>query len=107
MSETPESQARKNIDRQLEACGWVVQDRDQVDISASPGVAIREFPLKCADETDYLLYAAGKAFGVVEWATGNTELRQRLREMPQLVPGNPWSVQFRAINGLEDRAAMM
>lgn len=66
MSKTPEAQARKNIDRQLEACGWVVQNRDQADISASLGVGIREFPLQGGDEADYLLHADGKAIGVVE-----------------------------------------
>ena len=62
---TPEESARQEIDRRLAACGWIVQDRDAMHISAGPGVAIREFPLK-GGEVDYLLYAAGKAIGVVE-----------------------------------------
>ena len=43
---TPEQQARQNIDRQLEACGWIVQDYKEMNISAGLGVAVREFPLK-------------------------------------------------------------
>ena len=66
MSRTLEEEARQNIDRQLEACGWQVQNRDEANITASLGVAIREFPLKGGDEADYLLYADGKAIGVVE-----------------------------------------
>jgi hypothetical protein len=31
MSDTPEGQARKNIDRQFDACGWKVQGRKSAD----------------------------------------------------------------------------
>jgi len=63
---TPEEQARQEIDRQLVAAGWMVQDRAAMDIYAGPGVAIREFPLRGGEEADYLLYADGEAIGVVE-----------------------------------------
>ncbi len=66
MVKTPEEQAREKIDQQLEACGWTVQDRSDTDLSAALGVAIREFPLEGGDEADYMLYADGKAIGVVE-----------------------------------------
>jgi len=46
---TPEAQARRNIDDQLAACGWLVQDRSQADITAALGVAIREFQLQGRD----------------------------------------------------------
>jgi type I restriction enzyme R subunit len=62
---TPEEKARREIDRQLEQCGWLVQDRTEMNISAGPGVAVREFPM-ITGEADYLLYAGGKALGVVE-----------------------------------------
>jgi type I restriction enzyme R subunit len=62
---TGEEQARQDIDHQLARCGWLVQDRDEMNISAAPGVAVREFPM-LGGEVDYLLYAEGKAIGVVE-----------------------------------------
>ncbi|MEO2089837.1 MAG: DEAD/DEAH box helicase family protein, partial [Gemmataceae bacterium] len=62
---TPELQARQQIDRQLETCGWAVQDRKRMNITAALGVAVREFPLGDG-EADYLLYADGKVIGVVE-----------------------------------------
>lgn len=34
---TPEQRARQQIDAQLVACGWVVQDYKAVDFSAGPG----------------------------------------------------------------------
>ena len=43
---TPEQKARQPIDRQLDQCGWLVQNANETNISAGLGVAIREFPLK-------------------------------------------------------------
>ena len=54
------------IDGLLEACGRKVQHRADADIHAQLGVTRREFPLQGGDEADYLLYADGKAIGVVE-----------------------------------------
>lgn len=62
---TPEQQARKNIDNLLEKAGWIIQDRNQLNLSASLGVAIREYPLK-AGPADYLLFVDRKAVGVIE-----------------------------------------
>lgn len=62
---TPEQQSRQLIDRQLEQAGWIVQDFRQIHISAGPGVAVREFPLTTGF-ADYMLYADGKAVGIVE-----------------------------------------
>jgi type I restriction enzyme, R subunit len=64
---TPEERARKTIDELLAAVGWVVQDRDHANLDASRGVAICEFSLgKGFGEADYLLFADGKAVGVIE-----------------------------------------
>lgn len=62
---TPEELARINIDRQLEACGWTVQSRNELNLYAARGVAVREFPLDTG-EADYLLFVDRKAVGVVE-----------------------------------------
>ncbi len=62
---TPEQTARVDIDRRLVQAGWIVQDYRQMNISAALGVAVREFPLKTGF-ADYMLYADGKAIGVVE-----------------------------------------
>ena len=64
---TPEQEARVNIDRLLEQAGWSVQNADSINLYASSGVAVREFPLKSGHGTaDYLLYVNQKAAGVVE-----------------------------------------
>lgn len=65
MSPTPELEARQEIDRQLEASGWLVQDMARLNIAAGPGIAVREFKLQ-AGFADYLLYLDQRAVGVVE-----------------------------------------
>lgn len=63
----PEEKARIEIDRALEEAGWVVQSRNQANVHASRGVAVREFPLKHGyGFADYLLYVDGMAVGIVE-----------------------------------------
>ena len=64
---TPEQQARANIDKMLTRAGWAVQDADALNVYASKGVAVREFPLKSGHgHADYLLYVNQRAAGVVE-----------------------------------------
>jgi type I restriction enzyme R subunit len=45
MPETPEQKARREIDADLTAAGWLVQDRDELDLSAGRGIAVREYTL--------------------------------------------------------------
>jgi type I restriction enzyme, R subunit len=61
----PEKKARVLIDQHLSDAGWIVQDAGAIDLSAGPGIAVREFPLN-SGFADYLLYVDGKAIGVVE-----------------------------------------
>ena len=78
---TPEARARIDIDTQLEAAGWVVQDYRSINIGAIapgglvPGVAVREFPLKSGHGVaDYLLYVNRQAVGVLEAKKVGTSL---------------------------------
>ncbi len=65
MPDTPEQLARQQVDGQLAACGWVVQDYRSVDFSAGRGIALREVPLTTGP-CDYLLLVDRKALGVIE-----------------------------------------
>jgi type I restriction enzyme R subunit len=62
---TPEEKARQIIDQLLSQAGWIVQDKEQMDLSAGLGVAVREYPLP-AGPCDYLLFVDRKAAGVIE-----------------------------------------
>ena len=71
----PEDAARADIDGALVAAGWVVQDRDAINLDAGPGVAVREFPLRAGfGFADYLLYVHGQAVGVIEAKAAGTTL---------------------------------
>jgi len=63
---TPEDKARQTIDRLLEAAGWTIQHRKELNLSLPGGVAVREFPMPGFGEADYLLFVDQKALGVVE-----------------------------------------
>jgi type I restriction enzyme R subunit len=62
---TPEQRARATIDRLLTDAGWLVQDRDAVNLGAARGVAVREFPL-VTGYADYLLFVDRQSIGAVE-----------------------------------------
>ncbi|MBN2053770.1 DEAD/DEAH box helicase family protein [bacterium] len=64
---TPEQKARSNIDQQLEQSGWAVQSRDEINLRAGRGVAIRELHVGHGHGVaDYLLFVDEKPVGVVE-----------------------------------------
>ncbi len=43
MNQTPEQIARDKIDKQLAVCGWVVQNRNKINLQANVGVAVRKY----------------------------------------------------------------
>src|SRR5881296_1276875 len=72
MPETPEQKARREIDANLRAAGWLVQARDELDLTAGRGIAVCEFPLQAGfGFADYLLYLDRKAVGAVEAVADN------------------------------------
>jgi type I restriction enzyme R subunit len=81
MTLPPEQHARRHIDAALNAAGWIVQDRADVNLAAAPGVAVREFKMASGHGfADYLLFVQGKAVGVLEakpagYALGSVELQ--------------------------------
>jgi len=65
--ELPEQKARREIDAKLLAASWIIQDRDELDLTAGRGIAVREFRMKSGfGKADYLLYLDKKAVGAVE-----------------------------------------
>lgn len=64
-NQNPEQIARDNIDSKLIEAGWLVQSRDEVDLNAGPGVAVREYPTDVGP-VDYVLFVDRKPVGVIE-----------------------------------------
>jgi type I restriction enzyme R subunit len=67
LSDTPEQKSRLEIDKDLEAAGWLVQSRSELDLTAGRGIAVREFSMREGfGFADYLLYVDREALGAVE-----------------------------------------
>jgi type I restriction enzyme, R subunit len=89
---TPEQRARHGIDRMLATAGWSVQDMRDFDLSAGPGVVIREFPL-ASGFADYMLFVDGRAVGVVEAKKAGTPLSGVDTQSQKYLEGLPPYVQ--------------
>ena len=63
--QTPEQEARRDIDAQLVACGWLVQDHKHAAVAAAQGVAVREVPVG-KGRADFVLFVDCQAIGVIE-----------------------------------------
>ncbi|MGM9683633.1 MAG: DEAD/DEAH box helicase family protein, partial [Eubacteriales bacterium] len=61
----PEDKARIIIDKKLIESGWVIQDVKSLNLSASLGVAVREFPTSTGP-VDYALFVEGIPVGIIE-----------------------------------------
>ena len=81
---SPEELARENIDKLLTECGWIIQNRSTINLSAARGIAVREALLKGGDEVDYLLFVDGKAIGTVEAKAGRLHAHRRRRAIRQI-----------------------
>ncbi len=112
MPESPEDKARREIDVKLTAAGWVVQDQCDLDLTAGPGIVVRNFTMKPGHGfADYLLYVERVAVGAVEAKAKGTlrgvevqtakysyglpdSLPARRRPLPFLFESNGSIIQF-------------
>ena len=64
-NQNPEQLARDNIDKQLIACGWVIQDKNKINLNAGLGIAVREYQTNVGP-ADYVLFVDKKPVGIIE-----------------------------------------
>lgn len=64
-NQNPEQLARDHIDQQLLACGWIVQDKRKLNLSAGLGIAVREHQTS-AGPADYVLFVDKNPVGIIE-----------------------------------------
>jgi len=65
MNQNPEQIARDAIDDMLEKAGWTVQSKNQINLGAAQGIAIREYQTDIGP-ADYVLFVNGKPVGIIE-----------------------------------------
>jgi hypothetical protein len=104
----PEAKAREKIDALLAQAGWLVQYREDMNLTASDGIAVREFKLeKGHGYVDYLLLVDGHALGVVEakpagYSLTSVEVQAKkyVEGLPKFVAGDDGGRQRRRLRGL-------
>lgn len=65
INQNPEQVARDLIDKMLTDAEWTVQLKNKVDLSASQGIAVREY-LTDVGPADYVLFVDRKPVGIIE-----------------------------------------
>src|SRR6266566_123956 len=89
----PEAKAREKIDALLAQAGWLVQDREEMNLTAGDAIAVREFKLeKGHGYVDYLLFVDGSAVGVVEAKPAGFSLTSVEFQAKKYVEGLPDSL---------------
>jgi type I restriction enzyme, R subunit len=64
-NQNPEQKARDIIDAKLTASGWLIQDKNKINLAAAPGIAIREYQTGVGP-ADYVLFIDKKPVGIIE-----------------------------------------
>ena len=76
-------------------CGWAVQNKEQANLSAAQGVALREVSMKKGHgEVDYLLFVDGRALGTIEAKPEGHSLTGVEEQSAKYVTGLPFGVPF-------------
>lgn len=65
VNQNPEQKARDHIDAMLGEAGWSVQNKDNINLSVTLGVAVREYQTDIGP-VDYALFVDKQAIGVIE-----------------------------------------
>jgi type I restriction enzyme, R subunit len=79
MNQNPEQIARDEIDKQLTACGWIVQDKKHINLRAGLGVAVCEYQTNVGP-ADYVLFVDGRPVGLIEAKREEEGMRLTMHE---------------------------
>src|SRR5680860_1381974 len=93
-----EQRARVLIDAQLGAAGWAAQDKKDLNLFASDGVAVREVVMAAGHgRADYLLYVDKRAVGVIEAKPAGRTLSGVEWQSAMYAEGLPADVRLKAL----------
>ena len=88
---TPEERARQEIDTLLQQCGWIVQTKTEINLSAGCGVAVCELTFKTG-EPDYTLFVDAKAIGTIEAKPAGATLTGVEEQSNKYIAGVPFGL---------------
>jgi type I restriction enzyme, R subunit len=90
----PEAIARQKIDAQLLEAGWVIQDRNEVNLGAGRGIAVREFLMAPGHgKADYLLFLDRRPVGAFEAKKAGDTLAGVEIQAQRYAEGLPYALQ--------------
>jgi type I restriction enzyme R subunit len=75
----PEQLARDQIDKQLLDTGWIIQNKNQINLNAGTGIAVREYQTDIGP-ADYALFVDKKPVGIVEAKRAEEGVRLTVHE---------------------------
>lgn len=78
-NQNPEQEARDNIDKMLDEASWSVQSKEQINLSASVGVAVKEYQTD-SGPADYVLFVNRNPVGILEAKKEEEGVRLKVAE---------------------------
>jgi len=79
MNQNPEQIARDIIDQHLNDCGWILQNKNQINLQAGVGVAVREYQTDIGP-ADYVLFVNKQPVGIIEAKRAEEGVRLTMHE---------------------------
>lgn len=64
-NQNPEQRARDNIDKLLRSSGWLIQEKNKINLEIGDGQAVKEYQTDVGP-ADYVLFVNKKAIGIIE-----------------------------------------
>ncbi len=78
-NQNPEQLARDEIDRQLIACGWIIQHKSKINLAVAQGIAVQEYQTDIGP-ADYVLFVDRKPIGIIEAKRAEEGVRLTIHE---------------------------
>ncbi len=79
-NQDPEQIARDKIDSLLVASGWIIQDKEKINLNASGAVVVRYYLTQDGKETDYVMFVDKKPCGIIEAKREEEAVRLTMHE---------------------------
>jgi type I restriction enzyme, R subunit len=79
VNQNPEQIARDEIDSALKQSGWVIQNKNQINLQAGTGVAVREYQTDIGP-ADYILFINKQPVGIIEAKRAEEAVRLSVHE---------------------------
>jgi hypothetical protein len=84
LNQNPEPLAQDEIDSALRRSGWIIQNKNQINLNTGIGVAVKEYQTNVGP-ADYILFVDKKPAGVIEAKREEEGLHLTAHETPKIM----------------------